>query len=129
MLRIIIPIGIAFITWRFVKRINKPIKTILVDVHETIKLTQLLLIDLQKTIETTNKTVQDIDNTVINADHVLVDVRSPMTQAIIAAEDTIHNIDNTIHVMQLRPIVNGIKTTSNKILDFLLCRSSDRKNN
>ena len=124
-LRAIIPLGFSFVAygiWRLVKSVEKPVVTILTDVHQTFQTTQLLLVELQKTVETTRKTVQDIDDTVIDADQVLDDVKSPMTQAIIAAGDTIHNIDNTIHVMQLRPIVAGIKTTGGKIKNFVLCR-------
>ena len=124
-LRAIIPFGFSFVAygiWRLVRNVEKPVVTILNDVHQTLQTTQVLLVDLQKTIETTRKTVQDIDEAVIDADQIIDDVRSPVTQAIMAAEDTIHDIDNTIHVMQLRPIVSGIKMTGTKIKNCLLCR-------
>jgi len=123
--RTIVPLGfslVAYGIWRLVRNVEKPVVTILTDVHQTLQTTQLLLVDIQTILETTRKTVQDIDNTIIDADQILDDVKSPMTQAIIAAEDTMHKIDNTIHVMQLRPIVAGIKNTSSKVKNFILCR-------
>lgn len=131
MTRIIVPLFFAvsicsYAFWRFLKRVETPVSNVMQDVQKILSSSQLLLDNLNDVVLKASDTVTKVDHAIENVDHTVDEMRIPLEQTLAIAEDTMHNIDSTVSMVQLKPFTNGIKKSGNAFIRILCCKYKEK---